>query len=76
MRHAGLCAASMLTPPETVTASLELGAKIILPMHWATYQLGDEKMMEPILFLQREAEAKKIAYRHWVPGESYDMDLQ
>lgn len=65
-----------IDPPEAVAAALELKAKIILPVHWATFRQSDEKMMEPILYLQREAAAKGIRYRHWVPGESYEIDIR
>ncbi len=68
--------ASHVDPAETVTASLDLKAKMILPVHWATFRQGDENLMEPVLYLKREAEAKQIPYRHWVPGESYEVDIR
>lgn len=62
--------------PEAVVAAQDLGARILLPVHWATFRQSDEKMMEPILYLQAEAEKKKLPYRHWSPGESYDLDIR
>lgn len=68
--------ASHVDPAETVTGAIELKAKMILPIHWATFRESDENMMEPVLYLKREAEAKKIPYRHWVPGEAYEVDIR
>lgn len=68
--------AAHVDPAETVTASGELKSRMILPIHWATFSQSDEKMMEPVLYLKREAEAKGIPHLPWVPGESYEVDIR
>jgi L-ascorbate metabolism protein UlaG (beta-lactamase superfamily) len=67
--------ASHVDPPETVQGSIDLHARMILPIHWATFRQSDEKMQEPIEYLAREATRKAVPYQHWVPGESYDIEL-
>lgn len=68
--------AAHIDPPEAVMAAQDLNAQMLLPVHWATFRQSDEKMLEPILYLQAEAEKKKLPYRHWSPGESYEVDIR
>lgn len=67
---------SHIDPPEALVAAQDIKARMLLPVHWATFRQSDEKMMEPIYYLQAEAEKQKVAYRHWVPGESYEIEIQ
>ena len=63
-------------PPEAVVAAKDLRAQVLLPIHWATFRQTDEKLGEPILYLKREALARKQDYRHWRPGEAYEVDIR
>jgi L-ascorbate metabolism protein UlaG (beta-lactamase superfamily) len=36
-----------MSPEEAAQAFRELGAKILLPIHWATFKLTDEPLDEP-----------------------------
>ena len=42
-----------LNPEQAGRAFLELGAQRMVPMHWGTFQLTDEPLMEPVERLRR-----------------------
>ncbi len=65
-----------IDPSEAVTAAQILKARIVLPIHWATFRLSDEKIMEPILFLKEEAGKKGINALYWNPGEHFDLPIK
>jgi len=37
-----------LNPEEAAQAFLECGARVLIPMHWGTFQIADEPLREPI----------------------------
>ncbi|MGQ0646886.1 MAG: MBL fold metallo-hydrolase, partial [Gemmatimonadaceae bacterium] len=41
-----------MSPPEAVRASDELGARLSIPMHFDTFQMGDDGEQEPLLALE------------------------
>ena len=41
-----------MNPEQAGEAFLELGAKVLVPMHWGTFQLTDEPLLEPIARLE------------------------
>ncbi|GAB4438410.1 MAG: hypothetical protein OHK0011_21240 [Turneriella sp.] len=49
---------------------------MLLTVHWATFRQSNEKMLEPILYRQAEAVKKKLPYRYWNPGDSYEVDIR
>jgi len=62
-----------MTPEETVRAHTDLRGKILLPVHWATFNLGFHEWGEPIERLRaaaREANVQLIVPR---PGERTDL---
>ncbi|MFD0476951.1 MBL fold metallo-hydrolase [Nonomuraea thailandensis] len=62
-----------MNPEEAVNAHLDLGGKLLLPVHWATFTLALHPWAEPVERLWREAKARdvKIAVprpgRRWTP---------
>jgi L-ascorbate metabolism protein UlaG (beta-lactamase superfamily) len=48
------------TPAEAIKAFLEAGAKTLVPMHYATFDLSDEPPGAPLRELTAEAEKAKI----------------
>lgn len=65
-----------IDPAEAVTAAKILKAHVILPIHWATFRLSDEKIMEPILSLKEEAAKEKIEAAYWTPGGHVDIPMK
>jgi len=56
-----------MNPADAVKAFLELNAHVLLPIHWGTFQLGDEPLDAPPKMLVKEAEKKHIALeRLWI----------
>jgi L-ascorbate metabolism protein UlaG (beta-lactamase superfamily) len=49
-----------LTPEQAVKAFKDLGAQIMLPMHWGTYQMSDEPLDEPPNRLIKEWQKNKF----------------
>ena len=66
--------AAHINPPETIQAAKELGARLILPIHWGTFGLGDELPCEPILYLKEllTSESEQKAFL-WEPGKVIDL---
>jgi len=44
-----------MNPEEAVKAFTELGAKVLVPMHYGTFRLGYEPLDEPLQRLQAAA---------------------
>ena len=51
---------SHLDPREAVQAFHDLGGKLLIPMHFGTFDLSDEPAGEPVRILQAMAAAGKI----------------
>ena len=68
--------ASHIDPPEAVTATMDLKAQVLLPIHWATFRQSDENLMEPVYYLREQATERRVEYRHWSPGEAYEVDIR
>ena len=52
-------AANHISPTDVVTAFNDLGAKVLIPMHYGTFDLSDEPVGEPLRILKKlEAENK------------------
>lgn len=66
---------SHINPPEAITAAGELGAGRLLPIHWGTFSLADEILMEPILYLEKlyRDQTPGPPAEFWRPG--YQVDL-
>jgi L-ascorbate metabolism protein UlaG (beta-lactamase superfamily) len=63
-----------MMPEQTVQAGIDLGAKIILPVHWGKFALAYHVWDEPINRFSKKANELKI--KHITPqiGESYYFD--
>jgi L-ascorbate metabolism protein UlaG (beta-lactamase superfamily) len=58
-----------ISPREAVQASMDLGARYSVPMHYGTFDLSDEGQLEPVEDLKRAlAEVGQDAPEWWVLG--------
>jgi L-ascorbate metabolism protein UlaG (beta-lactamase superfamily) len=57
-----------LNPEQAGRAFLDLGARRLLPMHWGTFQLTDEPLLEP-------ADRMRAWWRLEGPGDGRMLDL-
>lgn len=62
-----------MTPEEAVTAGVDLGARLLLPVHWATFTLAAHPWAEPVDRLWREAKARDVRIVVPRPGEAVDV---
>ncbi|MBI3396239.1 MAG: MBL fold metallo-hydrolase [Spirochaetia bacterium] len=67
--------AAHIDPPEALQAASILRASVVLPVHWGTFKLSDEALMEPILYLKREAERTGQRAVYWNLGGHYDISI-
>jgi L-ascorbate metabolism protein UlaG (beta-lactamase superfamily) len=63
-----------MMPEETVQAAIDLGAKKLLPVHWAKFSLSLHAWNEPIIRIKKEADLKKVYLLHPMIGEYVDLD--
>ena len=63
-----------MMPEELVQAGIELGAKHIVPVHWAKFSLALHSWHEPIIRVTREAANRNISLLTPVIGEKLDLD--
>ncbi|MFG2074184.1 MBL fold metallo-hydrolase [Nonomuraea maritima] len=61
-----------MTPEEAVAAHLDLGGRLLLPVHWATFTLSLHPWAEPVERLWRESKARDAAIVIPRPGEGVD----
>lgn len=61
-----------LNPPEALQVFEEINARVMIPIHWGTFRISSEPLDEPIAWLSRLAEERRIADRIKIlqPGES------
>jgi L-ascorbate metabolism protein UlaG (beta-lactamase superfamily) len=64
-----------MMPEETVQAAMELGAKKLLPVHWAKFSLSLHAWDEPIIRIKKEADLKSVYLLHPMIGEYVDLDV-
>ncbi len=63
-----------MMPEETVQAAIDLGAKKLLPVHWAKFSLSLHAWDEPIIRIKKEADLKNVYLLHPMIGEYVDID--
>ncbi|GII76594.1 Zn-dependent hydrolase [Sphaerisporangium rufum] len=61
-----------MNPEEAVNAHLDLGGRLMLPVHWATFSLALHSWGEPVDRLWREAKARDVRIVVPRPGERVD----
>lgn len=64
-----------MTPQEAIQAFLDLGAKVMIPIHWGHFRISTEPLDEPITLLRRRAEEQGLTDRIYIlePGESKEF---
>jgi L-ascorbate metabolism protein UlaG (beta-lactamase superfamily) len=63
-----------MTPEEGVAAHLDLQARLLIPVHWATFNLAVHPWTEPADRLWREAKAHDVTVAIPRPGERVNAD--
>jgi L-ascorbate metabolism protein UlaG (beta-lactamase superfamily) len=63
-----------MTPEEGVTAHLDLGGGLLIPLHWGTFNLAFHDWAEPVDRLWSEAKARDVTIAVPRPGERVDVD--
>lgn len=63
-----------MNPEESVRAFCDLGARILIPMHYGTFPLGNEPMEEPVERLLAEADRLGISEQVLIPEEGVGIE--
>ncbi|GAA4226016.1 L-ascorbate metabolism protein UlaG (beta-lactamase superfamily) [Streptosporangium album] len=63
-----------MDPEEAVNAHLDLGGRLLLPVHWATFTLAVHPWAEPADRLWHEAKARDVRLAIPRPGDRVDVD--
>jgi L-ascorbate metabolism protein UlaG (beta-lactamase superfamily) len=61
-------------PEEAVAAHLDLRGDLLIPVHWATFNLALHSWADPVNRLWREAKARGVRLAVPRPGERVDID--
>ncbi|WP_367136267.1 MBL fold metallo-hydrolase [Saccharothrix sp. HUAS TT1] len=62
-----------MTPEEGVAAHVDVRGGLLIPVHWATFNLAFHDWSEPVERVRREAEAREIPLAVPRPGERIDV---
>ena len=62
-----------ISPPEALQATIDLGAKILIPIHYGTFKLSDESVDEPIEWFEKLVEKSLYPFKPQIVriGEIY-----
>lgn len=63
-----------MAPEETAQAHIDLGGKILLPLHWGKFSLSLHSWTDPIERLLRAAEAESLQVATPRPGETFTLN--
>ena len=63
-----------MNPEEAVRAFIDLGAKLLIPMHYATFPLGNEPHDEPLERLLAEADRRGISEQILITEEGVGIE--
>ena len=61
-----------MTPEEAVRAHRDLGGKLLVPVHWATFDLGFHTWAEPVRRLLSAAASADVRIALPRPGQRID----
>jgi len=61
-------------PDESVQASIDLKAKVLLPIHWSKFDLSIHPWDEPIIRVTQEAKKKNVKIATPMIGEVFDLN--
>ncbi|NUR90079.1 MAG: Zn-dependent hydrolase [Nonomuraea sp.] len=61
-----------MNPEQAVNAGLDLGSRLLLPVHWATFTLALHPWGEPVQRLWKEAKARDVAIAVPRPGQAVE----
>jgi len=62
-----------MTPEEGVAAHVAVGGAVLIPLHWATFNLALHDWAEPADRVWREAKAREVRLVVPRPGERVDV---
>ena len=62
-----------MNPEEAVQTHLDLQGEVLLPIHWATFDLAFHEWAAPAQWLQREALDRGVRAAHPRPGERFEI---
>ena len=63
-----------MMPEETIQASKDLNAKVLLPVHWGKFPLALHDWDEPIIRAEKEAKLQNVVLAHPMIGEILDFE--
>ena len=64
-----------MTPEEALTAFEDLGARLMVPMHYGTFMLSNEPPEEPLERLMAEAERRGLSKQIVIPDPGVGLEL-
>ena len=70
---------SHVNPEEAVQISRDLGSRQSLAMHWGTFLLTDEEVLEPSVLLRKALQDKNLDKEYFMtlkPGEIFNLSQQ
>jgi len=63
-----------MMPEQTVQATKDLNAKVLMPVHWAKFPLALHDWDEPIIRAEKAASIENVPIAHPMIGELLDLD--
>ena len=63
-----------MMPEETIQASKDLNAKVVLPVHWGKFPLALHDWDEPIIRAEKASKLQNVALAHPMIGEILDFE--
>lgn len=60
-----------MTPEEAVQAHIDIGGKVLVPIHWGTFRLAFHDWSDPAERLHKEARNKHLSYVIPIAGQSF-----
>jgi len=68
-----------VNPSEAIQIAIDLESEKNFGMHWGTFQLTDEEILEPPALLKKALEEKNLDEEYFVtlkPGEIFNLSQQ